>query len=1692
MYRVLGWTSRPSPRPWSALLVAIAGVVTFACSDDPVEPEISQSAALRVTPFAAQQLAVGDTLPLTAQVLDQNGEAVTGKAVTWASDNTLVATVDTTGVVTAVGEGAATITAESGGIAARVQFVVADPIWAVLYALYVSTGGDDWTNNENWLSGAPLQTWYGVIWDPNIGDPPCHLSLELEGNNLTGEIPPELGDLACLEELDLSGNRLKGDIPPEVADLPSLWRLDLSGNQLTGSIPVALGKHWRLQELDLSSNELGGSIPVGSPQDTSYASQLRVVSLDNNRLAGPIPADLGGFSRLTHLQLRGNSLTGAIPAQLGNLQSLRVLRLSDNELTGTIPPEIGNLSQLDTLWLSHNRLSGRLPSGLGSLSDLDVLWLSHNDLTGIVPAALGELSSLKWLLIGDNSLVGPLPLSLKGLGLDMLGYANTNICLPADESFRAWLDSIPTHEGTEAECGSASDRAMLEAFYHATGGPQWRSRINWLSERPLGEWRGVDTDSTGRVVRLRIARNNLVGQLPPEIGGLTTLRSLYIFSEPGLTGEIPREFGNLTKLETLLLRGRLVGGIPPELGDLVNLQQLNLVANRLTGTIPPELGNLSNLVELNLVNNNLVGGIPPELGGLANLHALALYGNDLTGVVPPELGDLESLTTLRLHSNPLVGPLPLSLADLELEFFTYWGTRLCAPVDERFQSWLASITYHNGTGMDCTDRHILEVFYQLTGGPDWTNKENWLTDEPIGDWYGINTDAAGRVVAISLDYNNLVGAIPSVVGDLSSLKELVLISNQLAGRIPPEIGNLSSLEDLNLFSNQLTGAIPPEIANLSNLESLALNFNQLTGSIPPEIGNLSSLEDLALNRNQLTGSIPSKTGGLSSLKRLDLSYNKLTDSIPPGIDSLLSLEWLNLRDNQLTGAIPPEIGSLSSLERLSLYGNKLAGAIPPEIGSLSSLKRLDLSYNKLTGAIPREIGNLSSLKNLFLHDNQLTDSIPSRIGDLSSLEWLDLRDNQLTGPIPPEIGNLSSLKNLYLYDNQLTGSIPPEIGNLSSLGLLGLAYNQLTGLIPPEIGNMEALQYLQLHYNPLRGPLPLSLAGLTLQQFGYVGSELCVPRDESFRAWLESIPSHFGTGVDCPISDRAILEVLYNETDGSSWYYNTNWLTDAALDDWYGVDVDSVGRVIGLHLSDNGLSGPIPPELGGLDSLATLILGEYLTGSIPPELGDLEALVSLRLEGHSLTGPIPSELGGLTSLTSLLLFSGGLSGPLPLSLTALPLQEFFYGGTLCVPADESFRTWLDSIPDHSGTGIDCTSTDRDILTVLYNATNGSSWYDNRNWLTDAALDAWYGVDVDSVGRVIGLRLSDNGLRGPIPPELGGLDSLATLELGEYLTGSIPPELGDLEALDSLRLEGRGLTGPLPLFLTALPLKQFWYHSTNFCVPDDASLRTWLDSIPDHSGTGVDCTRTDSVRLDFDSIPDLAGWSPSPTTTLSIDNGILYVGSTQAGRSGYIQNLEFLDSVVTNWEARARMGRTQTDARMAFLVQTDHPRYQTYAFDLGSGVEFGPDSARVGTNWRVLFWDRDLDGPNEGGWIYFVDYGYGSSEAIDDEANEFTEMTFAVTGDSLQIQADSTLLFANILPPPIREAGATNIQGVWLAYTPIGDSAMGTALFDWIEVEGEIVTSAAVASDRREGVRVMMDRIEGVTDVRPAGIGWRRR
>ena len=150
------------------------------------------------------------------------------------------------------------------------------------------------------------------------------------------------------------------------------------------------------------------------------------------------------------------------------------------------------------------------------------------------------------------------------------------------------------------------------------------------------------------------------GELPPELGNLTSLERLAIYNSP-LSGEIPPELGNLTNLQELdLHHNELSGKIPPELGNLASLQDLALGENQFSGEIPPELGNLTNLQELDLHHNELSGKIPPELGNLASLQDLALGENQFSGEIPPELGNLTSLERLLLDGNQLTGCIPAS------------------------------------------------------------------------------------------------------------------------------------------------------------------------------------------------------------------------------------------------------------------------------------------------------------------------------------------------------------------------------------------------------------------------------------------------------------------------------------------------------------------------------------------------------------------------------------------------------------------------------------------------------------------------------------------------------------------------------------------------------------------------------------------------------------------------------------------------------------------------------------------------------------------------------------------------------------------------------------------------------------------------------------------------------------------------
>ena len=219
-----------------------------------------------------------------------------------------------------------------------------------------------------------------------------------------------------------------------------------------------------------------------------------------------------------------------------------------------------------------------------------------------------------------------------------------------------------------------------------------------------------------------------------------------------------------------------------------------------------------------------------------------------------------------------------------------------------------------------TDRSALEALYAATDGANWTDGTNWLTDAPLGEWYGVTTDDAGRVTGLDLRENGLTGPIPDALGSLANLEYLSLSRNGLTGPIPDALGSLTKLVVLSFWHNGLIGSVPSWLGGLTSLEHLSLSHNGLTGPIPDAIGRLTDLELLSFSINDLTGPIPDALGNLTNLRELYLYRNDLTGPIPDALGNLTDLGVLRLDRNWgLSGALPLGVRSAESLDVLDIF-----------------------------------------------------------------------------------------------------------------------------------------------------------------------------------------------------------------------------------------------------------------------------------------------------------------------------------------------------------------------------------------------------------------------------------------------------------------------------------------------------------------------------------------------------------------------------------------------------------------------------------------------------------------------------------------------------------------------------------------------------------------------------------------------------
>ncbi len=550
--------------------------------------------------------------------------------------------------------------------------------------------------------------------------------------------------------------------------------------------------------------------------------------------------------------------------------------------------------------------------------------------------------------------------------------------------------------------------------------------------------------SLSRLESLDLGRNALRGPIPGALGRLVNLK-LLILSRNDFTGPVPAAPGGLVNLELISLGSNaLTGPIPDALASLAKLKELYLYDNEFDGPVPPWLANLTALETLVLAWNPLAGILPQLLTRLSQLTQLDItdtaacapaddlfqawladidFHGDTCNRAPEPVGAIPAQALTR--SGPAIGvSVEAHFSDPDDDPLNYAATLSRAGTVTVLVSgdvvWLVpgtagtatvTVTARDPDGLSATqtlavttaasdglqgEREVLQALYDATGGAGWTDSTNWKTAAPLGEWHGVTTDNVGRVTALALRDNGLVGSLPLAVGDLPRLEKLDLGDNDLSGPIPDALGNLERLEELDLERNDLSGPIPDALALLSSLHGLDLSWNRLSGPVPVWLGSRLGLRWLYLLGNDLTGPIPDQLRHLVNLEGLALSWNDLSG-----------------------GSVPTWLGNLTRLRWLYLSGIELTGPIPRELERLSDLDQLHLSWNELTGPVPAWLGGLYSLEELSLRGTALTGPVPGALVSLESLETLDLSYAWgLSGPLPPGLQRLPGLDDLDIFLNQ--------------------------------------------------------------------------------------------------------------------------------------------------------------------------------------------------------------------------------------------------------------------------------------------------------------------------------------------------------------------------------------------------------------------------------------------------------------------------------------------------------------------------------------------------------------------------------------------------------------------------------------------------------------------------------------------------
>ncbi|GLU15162.1 hypothetical protein SLE2022_316780 [Rubroshorea leprosula] len=745
---------------------------------------------------------------------------------------------------------------------------------------------------------------------------------------------------------------------------------------------------------------------------------------------------------------------------------------------------------------------------------------------------------------------------------------------------------------------------------------------------------------TSSLEHLSLSSCNLQGNFPSQVFQLKKLVSLDLsYNDDLLLDNIKFQMlvHNLTELRFLILdyvNMSLV--VPSSLLNLTSsLEHLSLSSCNLQGNFPNQVFQLPSLQFLDLSYNYYLRGNLLESNWSSTLEYLSLANTNLLGELPQSIGNLKFLKELNLDSCQFYGSIPRSLANL---------TELTD----------LSLDANNFGG------EIPASIFNLT-----------------------------HLTFLSLSSNKLLGRVPSWLFSLPSLFHLDLRNNRLIGSIDHiEMPNLN-LQEVYLSSNEISGSIPSSFFDLVNLTRVDLSSNNLSGTITPDmLSKLVDLEDLDLSNNSLLSlsnngtdvnysfpnlwslkfsscniyKFPSFLRKAENLRELDISNNKISGQIHKWEIEGMSLDTLNLSYNLLTGI---DSFGFGNLETIDLRSNLLQGSLPILSTTWYSTQQLFISRNDLNGEIPSSYCNMTSLGVLDLAYNSLEGKIPECLGNLRNLAFLDLRMNNFHGRLPNSFVNKSKLRTLTLNGNQLGGILPRSLVNCSNLEILDVGNNNLNDTFPDWLGVLPSLKVLILRSNGFHGAINNSMLAFYFRQLriidvaqndfmGLLPSNyfkiLKGMRDVAPADKLEYIGDEQYIGVDKDVRECRLGERC-RVGDGPDGAFGNYYYEDSVKVVVKGAERELV-RILEIFttidFSSNQFHGPIPEELGELNSLLLLNLSHNsLIGQIPSSLGKVAELESLDLSSNKLEGRIPEQLTILTFLSVLNLSHNELEGHIP-------------------------------------------------------------------------------------------------------------------------------------------------------------------------------------------------------------------------------------------------------------------------------------------------------------------------------------------------------------------------------------------------------------------------------------------------------------